>query len=186
MARPAGLSKEQLLSLVQGGAQHREEQKAKDPIPSPAPTPEAAPEKASEKAAPPAPKVAASSVPAPAPSPALEPPVKSRVEAKAPVKRAGQGGDGEEEPPAEIPEANVQAPGLGLPRSRRVGLRSDPLWQMKTLYLKKATIAATEQIARSMGVEFSEFVEYALALQAQPETRSARLAALMASRETLG
>ena len=174
MARPSGLSKEQLLNLVQGGAQHREDLKVKDPTPA-----AAVPAPASAAAQPGPPKAPSKATPAPEDlAPAVLPvPV-------APPKRAGQGGEGEEdEPPAEQPEAIVQSSGLGLPRSRRVGLRSDPQWQMKTLYLRKATIAATEQIARSMGVEFSEFVEYALALQAQPETRSAGLAAFMATRE---
>lgn len=179
MARPTGLTKEQLMGLIGAGGQHREDQKkaAMAPAPEPPPAPVAA-----ERPAPKPAKASAApaSVQAPSPEPERRPP------AKATQSQPAGSGEGEEEPPAERPERFDETPKLGLPRARRVGLRSDPAWQMKTLYLRKATIAATEEIARSMGVEFSEFVEYALALQAQPETRSASLAALLASREVRG
>lgn len=75
-----------------------------------------------------------------------------------------------EDPPAErfeIPCATI--------RTRRPGLRSDPAWAQKTLYLKRANAAAGEEVARAMGVDFSVLVDFALALQVAPETRSDRI-----------
>ena len=82
-----------------------------------------------------------------------------------------------DEPPAEAP--TELDPMAGLPRRRRVGLRSDPDWTQKTLYLRRATITEAEGIARAMGVEFSELVEWALALQVRDGTRAPSLSAIL-------
>lgn len=84
-----------------------------------------------------------------------------------------------DEPPAEVP--NHLDANSGLPRRRRVGLRSDPAWVQKTLYLRRSTVAEASRAAEAMGVEFSELVEYSLGLQVQDETRSPNLTAILNS-----
>jgi len=82
-----------------------------------------------------------------------------------------------DEPPPEAP--NLLDGTSGLPRRRRVGLRSDPAWMQKTVYLRRATVSEAEKVANAMGVEFSELIEWALSLQVQDETRSPGLAAIL-------
>jgi len=82
-----------------------------------------------------------------------------------------------DEPPPESPNALDSS--SGLPRRRRVGLRSDPAWMQKTVYLRRATVTEAEKVAVAMGVEFSELMEWALSLQVQDETRSPNLAAIL-------
>lgn len=60
-------------------------------------------------------------------------------------------------------------------RERRRGMRSDPAWQQKTIYLKRVNIDRAEEIARLMGIDFSVLVDYALSLQVQDETRTPEL-----------
>lgn len=167
-----GLSKEKLLQLVQAGKEHREEmvQAAPPVAPQTPPQPEPVPK--------PKPRlVQAPQAPTPEPVP-LEPArtpeaERTRVIEPEPIF--------EEEPPAERPAAEMEVR-AGLPRGRRVGLRSDPAWQQKTFYLKRVTIEAAEVIAKSMGVEFSELVEYALAVQVKAETRTSELSAILSAR----
>lgn len=153
MARPKGFSKEMLLALAEGGAAHRVEMKQAAVIPQPQARPEEL-------------------------KPAVKPPPPVDAPPKAPIQEALF----EDEPPAERPELLDQAIRPGLPRPRRVGLRSDPAWQQKTIYLKKASVQAGEGIAKSIGVEFSELVEWAFAFQVNAETRSSELAAILAAR----
>ena len=159
MARPKGFSKDMLLALAQGGATHREDMK-----------------RATESAL--ATAVLQPTVKVEVPAPVVERPPHE----EAPPKPQTQEALFEDEPPAERPEVLDQAMRPGLPRPRRVGLRSDPAWQQKTIYLKKATIQAGEGIAKSIGVEFSELVEWALTFQVNTETRSSELAAILAAR----
>ena len=111
--------------------------------------------------------------PAPSPSPVPEP-----VQATPPRPVQAPKEDSQaEEPPPEAP--SILDSNSGLPRRRRVGLRSDPDWMQKTVYLRKATAAEGAKVAQAMGVEFSELVEWALNLQVQGETRSPNLAAIL-------
>jgi len=92
-----------------------------------------------------------------------------------------------EEPPPERPEIMEPAThGLGgmQLRERRRGMRSDPAWQQKTIYLKRVTIDRAEEVARLMGIDFSVLVDYALSLQVQAETRTPELQKLLDQRRT--
>lgn len=83
-----------------------------------------------------------------------------------------------DEPPPERPEIlEPSSPGLGgiQLRERRRGMRSDPSWQQKTIYLKRVNIDRAEEIARLMGIDFSVLVDYSLSLQVQDETRTPEL-----------
>lgn len=83
-----------------------------------------------------------------------------------------------DEPPPERPEIlGITSPEMGgmQLRERRRGMRSDPAWQQKTIYLKRLNIDRAEEIARLMGIDFSVLVDYALSLQVQDETRTPEL-----------
>lgn len=170
MARQ-GMDKDKLLALAQGGAAHRESQKAPPPPPAP---PSALPP------APPAPSPVPVAAPT-APKPQL---VFTPTSAELPPRVLPPEPFIEDEPPAERPETMSMRP--GLPRGRRVGLRSDPGWMQKTFYLRKSTIQAAIETAQAMGVEFSELVDYALAVQVKPETRSADITAIIDARKNRG
>lgn len=86
--------------------------------------------------------------------------------------------DAATEPPPERPEilkrSTSGAGGMQL-RERRRGMRSDPAWQQKTIYLKRVNINQAEEIAHLMGIDLSVLVDYALSLQVQASTRTPEL-----------
>jgi hypothetical protein len=114
--------------------------------------------------------------PAPTPIAATPPPPPKPGPDPLPIIEIAQ-----EEPPPESP--NELTPDSGLkpptPRRKRVGLRSDPEWIQKTIYLRKATVSEATKVADAMGVDFSELVEWALSYQVMGETRSPDLAAIL-------
>ena len=136
-------------------------------------------------------------VPAPAelpefnlPIPKVQPKPKRehrQPEAKPTLPKAQDAG---EEPPPERPEIfepAVTKPLYGVMpmRERRRGMRSDPAWQQKTIYLKRSNIELAEEIARLMGIDFSVLVDYALGLQVQAETRSPEIQKVLDQRRRL-
>lgn len=82
-----------------------------------------------------------------------------------------------EDPPPERPEIlqSCQTELEKPVRERRRGMRSDPAWGQKTLFLKRVTIHRAEEISRLMGVEFSALVDYALGLQVLGEIQTPEL-----------
>lgn len=127
-------------------------------------------------------------------SPALQAPEDPQVVSPSPSRKAAQETSRKiqvleviEEPPPERPEIMESAThGLGgmQLRERRRGMRSDPAWQQKTIYLKRVTIDRAEEVARLMGIDFSVLVDYALSLQVQAETRTPELQKLLDQRRT--
>lgn len=117
----------------------------------------------------------------PAKAPATSKPVPA-VEALPPPVAAS------DEPPPERPEILSfpdARPSAFHIRERRKGMRSDPSWQQKTIYLKRANIDRAEEIARLMGIDFSVLVDYALALQVQAETRSVEIQKILDQRKKM-
>lgn len=98
-------------------------------------------------------------------------------------KTPSNSSEAQDEPPAELPEIvqSVSLNNMGsVPfRERRKGMRSDPAWQQKTIYLKRANIDKAEEISRLMGVDFSVLVDYALGLQILTDTRTPELQKLL-------
>jgi len=172
MNRSRALSKDDLLRLAGQGEEHRATMNS-----SPAPEPQG-------RAGGPAPATAAPDTPPAPPTPpssapraAVAAPTPPAPRVQVPPRPEEPEPFLEDEPPAE--SFTSEQPRAGLPRLRRVGLRSDPKWTQKTVYLRRINIAAAETIADALGIEFSELIDYALTVQVMPETRSEGLADML-------
>ncbi len=164
-----GLTKDQILALAAEGAAHRQEVRSA-PAPMDASVPAEPKTRGLDRK----------------PSPVI---VHERVSHIGEMISYSRRGEPESryptpEPPAEMPAFDLEMmseldrESLGLPRIRRVGLRSDRAWTQKTMYLRHTTVKAAVALAKTLGLEFSELVDFSLGIQVQTETMDPKLAEL--------